>query len=53
MSWYENCLLFSAGNNATCTITDAKLDVLIVILSAEDNAKLSKISGEGFKRPIY
>ena len=25
----------------------------IVTLSAEDNAKLSKLSAEGFKRPIY
>ena len=53
MNWYENFILFSAGNDATFTITDAKLDVPIVILSAEDNAKLSKISGEGFKRPVY
>ena len=27
--------------------------VLIVTLSAEDNAKLSKLLTEGFKRPVY
>ena len=30
-----------------------KLYVPIVILSAEDNAKLSKLLGRGFKRSIY
>ena len=50
LSWYENYVLYSAGNNATFTITDAKLYVPIVTLSAEDNAKLSKLLGEGFKR---
>ena len=43
----------SAGNNSTFTITDAKLYVPIVILSAEDNAELWKLLGEGFKRPVY
>ena len=43
----------SAGDNATFTITDTKLYVPIVTLSAEDNAKLSKLLGEGFKRSIY
>ena len=40
-------------DSATFKITDAKLYVLIVILSAEDNAKLSKLLGRGFKRSIY
>ena len=35
------------------SITDAKLYVLIVTLSIEDNAKLSKILSKGFKRPVY
>ena len=48
-----DCILSSAGNNSTFTITDAKLYVPIVILSAEDNAKLWKLLGEGFKRPVY
>ena len=38
---------------ATFKITDAKLYVPIFTLSAEDNAKLSKLLGEGFKRPVY
>ena len=33
----------------TFTITDAKLYVSIVILSTEDNAKLSKLLSKGFK----
>ena len=40
-------------DSATFKITDAKLYILIVILSAEDNAKLSKLLGRGFKRSIY
>ena len=35
------------------TKTDAKLYVSIVTLSTEDNAKLSKLLSEGFKRPVY
>ena len=53
LKWYENCILSSAGDNATFTITDTKLYVPIVTLSAEDNVKLSKLLGEGFKRSIY
>ena len=41
------------ANKATFEITDAKLYVPIVTLSAQDNAKLSKLLGEGFKRSIY
>ena len=40
-------------DSATFKITDAKLYVPIVTLSAEDNAKLSKLLSEGFKRPVY
>ena len=63
LKWIENCVLPSAtiGENANDTgadsstfkITDAKLYVPIVTLSAEDNAKLSKLLCEGFKRSIY
>ena len=61
--WIENCVLTSTAvdpnvnntgaNSATFKITDAKLYVPIVILSAEDNAKLSKLLGQRFKRSIY
>ena len=55
LKWIEDCVLTTAANanKATFEITDAKLYVPIVTLSAEDNAKLSKLSGEGFKRSIY
>ena len=52
LKWYERCLL-TVANTATFKITDAKLYVPIVTLSAEDNVKLSKLLGEGFKRPVY
>ena len=48
-----------ANANATCAdgatfkITDAKLYVPVVTLSAEDNVKLVKQLNEGFKRPVY
>ena len=61
--WIESCVLTTAAINAnadatgadsaTFKITDAKLYVPIVTLSAEDNAKLSKLLGEGFKRSVY
>ena len=51
----ETCVLTTAANanKTTFEITDAKLYVPIVALSIEDNAKLSKLLGEGFKRSIY
>ena len=52
LKWYEGCLL-TVATNATFKITDAKFYVPIVTLSAEDNAKLSKLISEGFKRPVY
>ena len=51
--WYENCILSSAGTDATFKITDAKLYVTTVTLKTEDNTKLSKLLSVGFKRPIY
>ena len=47
---FVNFLKFGAS---TLTITDAKLYVPIVTISTEDNAKLSKLLSEGFKRPVY
>ena len=41
------------ANKATFEITDAELYVPIVMLSIEDNAKLSKLLREEFKRSIY
>ena len=63
LNWIENCVLTSAAidanaNNtgadiATFKIIDAKIYVPIVTLSAEGNAKLSKLLCEGFKRSVY
>ena len=53
LKWYENCILSSSGTAATFTITDTKLYVPIVTLKTEDNAKLSKLLNEGFKRSVY
>ena len=43
----------TGADSATFKITDAKRYVPIVTLSVENNAKLSKLLGEGFKRSIY
>ena len=53
LRWYKNCILSSARTAATFTITDTKLYVPVVTLKTEDNVKLSKLFGEGFKRSIY
>ena len=52
-SWDSNCVLSNLVGDSTFTITDAKHYIPIVTLSAEDNAKLSKILREGFKGPVY
>ena len=53
MKWDKNCISFSEDGDSVFAITDTKLYVPMVTLSAEDNVKLSKLLGEGFKRPIY
>ena len=55
LNWIETRVLTTAANanKVIFKITDAKLYVSIVILSAEDNAKLSKLLSEGFKRTVY
>ena len=63
LKWIENCVLTTApiganandtgAHSATFKVTDAKLYVAIVTLSGEDNANLSKLLSEGFKRSIY
>ena len=52
LKWTEDCVLTTSANanKTNFEMADAKLYVLIVTLSAEDNAKLSKLLGEGFKR---
>ena len=55
LKWIEKCVRTTAAtdNKMIFEITDAKLSVSIVTLSVEDNAKLSKLLGEGFNRSIY
>ena len=55
LKWNESCVLTNSANanKPTFEITDAKLYVLIVTLSIENNAKLSKLLGETSKRFIY
>ena len=53
LRWNQNYVLSNLFGNSTFTITDAKLYVPLVTLSAEDNVKLSKLLSEGFKRSIY
>ena len=43
----------SEGTAASFTITDTKLYVPVVTLKTKDNAKLSKLLNEGFKRSVY
>ena len=43
----------NARTAGTFKITEAKLYVPIVTLSAKDNVKLSKLLNDGFKRSIY
>ena len=47
------CILSSGRNAATFAITDKKLEVPVVTLKSEDNAKLSKLLNERFKRSVY
>ena len=63
LKWIDNCVLTTGttcanadatgADSATFEVTDAKLFVPIVTLSTEDNAKLLKLLGEGFKISIY
>ena len=55
INWIKRYLLTAAKLEITkvTETTDAKLYVPVVTSSAEDNAKLSKILTEGFKRTLY
>ena len=55
MNWSASCAIVYtniANQNATFTITEAKLYVPVVTLSTQDNAKLSTQLKSGFKRTI-
>ena len=59
LKWIENCVLttaaFDANNDATGadSATFKTTDASTVTLSAEDNAQLSKLLSDGFKRAVY
>ena len=53
LKWNENCVLSNKDGDSIFAITDTKLYVAIVTLSAEDNVEPSKLLGEGFKSSIY
>ena len=63
LKWIENCVLTTAeiganvyatgADSATLKITDAKLYVPVVTLSAKQHVKLVKKLNEGFKRLVY
>ena len=53
LSWNPNCISSSLVGDSTFTIIDPKFYVPVVTLSIENNAKLSKLLSEGFKRPVY
>ena len=53
LTWNKNCILSREDGNSVFALIDTKLYVLIVTLKIEDNAKLSILLSEGFKRPIY
>ena len=48
LSCNPNCVLSNLVGDSTITIIDANLYVPIVTLSAQDNAKLSKLLSKGF-----
>ena len=51
---YTRCVLvIGNGNAATFVTTNTKLYDPVVTLKTEDNAKLSKLFNEGFKRSVY
>ena len=63
LKWTKYCVLSATGNNneianaananRTFTIKDTKLYVPVVILSARDNQKLSKLLSKVFERSVY
>ena len=57
LTWHKDCMISSAdaaaNQVASFIITDSKLYVPIVTLSAKDNNNLTKKLNEGFKRTIY
>ena len=52
LTWSENCVISSATGATKFAITNTKPYVPVVTLSTEDNVKILKQLGSGFKRSI-
>ena len=52
LTWYDNCVIYSANEKTKLKITDTELYVPCVTLSIQDNAKLLEQLKSGFKRTI-
>ena len=52
LTWPKDCVISSATGETKFAITEAKLYVLVVTLSTQDNAKLIQQLKTGFKRTI-
>ena len=55
LTWSDNCIIIStniANQNPTFTITETTLNVPVVTLSTQDNAKVIPQLKSGFKRTI-
>ena len=53
LTWNESCVLTSLAGIPAFTITNAKIYVLVVTLSTEDNARLTKLLSKGFESSVY
>ena len=54
LAWYTNCVkIIGNVTAATLAATDTKLYVPVVTSKTEENAKLSKLLNEIFKRSVY
>ena len=53
LRWNQNCIFSTAGTAVTFAIIDTKRYVSVVTLKTEDNAKLSKLLSDWFKKIIY
>ena len=52
LTWYEDCVIFSATGATNFETTDTKLYVPVVTLSAQDKEKLLEQLKSGFERTI-
>ena len=53
LTWSRDCVITNSISAGKFAITETKLYVLVVTLSAQDNAKLLQQLKSGFKRTIY